>query len=547
MADLYINEDNQSFYHGRPETEMTPAGVDAVVDAAAQFPVTGIAFCVNVQRALFESRVWETFYGDYDPAKGQEQPAEWRQHGARHLWLLAQRGVDHHARWLARCRHHGIEGWLSMRMNDCHGLKEYCQDQAGVADVHWTRHWPSTWWREHPELRRAPYRSERSWEGAFDYTDQSVRDHHLALVRELCGRFDMFGFEMDWLRWGMMFAPGREQAGLEILTAFVREVRQLADESARRVGHPVKVAVRVPAEPQACLALGYDVPRWAEERLVDMVILSSFLGTANFDYPVYLWRRLLGPGVKLVANAEPVLSAHPGPASAQAGYVGTTAFTFGAAAAALQRGVDGIHLFNHCPSGLLQASQSAADLRVTYRDVANLATLARLPRRHPVTYPQVFAPGESARAVLPVPLRMPCIGVAFGRMEENITLRLAIGPKPVGGSVCLQLGFSADTPALAAAAMTVRVNQVICAPRHDRPAPFATAPVDLLRDFVHGAPPAEAAQVLLYEVPLQALLNDVNVVEIMPPRVPGALVWAELLVAPEPRSARRDSGVCLTQ
>ena len=73
MTDLYINDDNQSFYNSRPESEMTTEGVDALLDEAAKYPVTGIGFCINVQRALFESKTWETFYGDYDPEKGLEQ------------------------------------------------------------------------------------------------------------------------------------------------------------------------------------------------------------------------------------------------------------------------------------------------------------------------------------------------------------------------------------------------------------------------------------------------------------------------------------------
>ncbi|NQU39172.1 MAG: hypothetical protein HQ523_04395 [Lentisphaerae bacterium] len=525
MSDLYINEDNQSFYASRPESEMTPAGVDAVVDAAAEFPVTGIAFCINVQRALFESAVWETFYGDYDPSAGPEQPAEWRRHGARNLWLLAQRGIDHHARWLARCRHHGIEGWLSMRMNDCHGLKEFMEAEDGK-ETHWTCHWPSTWWREHPELRRAPYRQERSWEGAFDYSHQIVRDHHMNLVREALERWDMFALELDWLRWGMMFAPGKEQAGLPILTEFMRETKRLAEASAERVGHPVKLAVRVPAEPRTCLALGFDVPRWAEEGLVDMVILSSFLGAANFDHPVAIWRRLLGPKVKLIANAEGVARAHPGGDLAQAGWVESAAFTYGAAAAALQRGVDGIHLFNHCPSKLLPGSETADHLRAVYRNVSDLRTITSRPRRQAVTHPQVSAPGESPRNPLPLPLTAPNIGVAFGRMEENITLRIMLGPKPATGAVRLQLGFSADTPPLDPAAMTVRINRTICAPCSEPPVPTT------------DAPPGEVARVLLYEAPLDALQDDINLVEFVPPQVPGALVWAEFIVDPEAGGAR---------
>lgn len=513
MSYLYINEDNQSFYRSRPESEMTPEGVDALVDETATYPVTGIAFCINVQRALFESKSWETFYGDYDPEKGLEQPAEWRKHGARNLWLLAQRGVDHHARWLARCNHHDIEGWISMRMNDCHGLKEFIEAEEGK-ETHWTCHWPSTWWREHPELHRAPYRQERSWEGAFDYSHKIVRDHHMNLVREALERWDMFGFELDWMRWGMMFAPGTEQTGLELLNEFMREVKSFADASAKRVGHPVKMAVRLPAEPQTCLALGYDVLTWAEEGLIDMVILSSFLGTANFDYPVAIWRRLLGDKVKLVVNVESVVGAHPNVPAAD----GIADVAVAAAASALQRGVDGIHLFNHCPSKLLPNSETRDYLADIYSTVSNLEKISRRPRRHAISYPQVYAPGESPKTVLPIPLRMPCIGVAFGRMEENITLRIAIGPKPETGRATLVLGFSADTPDLDADSMTVRVNQQICQAS--------------LEEASNNPLPDDVSRVLRYDVPINCLQDDINVVEFEPPQVDGELVWTEMLIEP---------------
>ncbi len=75
-------------------------------------------------------------------------------------------------------------------MNDCHGLKEYVVHDQGLEGVEvnkdeWTIHWPSQYWRDHPELWRAPYRFERSWEDAFDYGKEEVREYHLALVREL--------------------------------------------------------------------------------------------------------------------------------------------------------------------------------------------------------------------------------------------------------------------------------------------------------------------------------------------------------------------------
>lgn len=525
MSCLYVNEDNQSFYRGHPASDMTEAGVDELVDVIVGTTphLAGIAFCVNVQRALFESEVWETFYGDYDPAQAEDQPCLQRGHGLEHLWLLNQRGIDHHARWLARCRHHGIEGWLSMRMNDCHYLQEY-EQRSPEEDP--DAYWPGTYWREHPELRRAPYRWERSWEGAFDYGKPEVREHHLKLVRELLRRYNMFGLELDWMRWGMMFAPGFESAGRAILTEFMREVRRLADESAGRVGHPVRIAVRVPVEPKSCLALGFDVPAWADEQLVNMVILSSMLGCANFDCPVELWRNLLGPEIKLLANIEGVARSHPGMGS----FAESRDFSFGAAASALYRGVDGIHLFNHCMKKHdLAVREYLADI---FRTAPDLEALKQRSRRHAVTYPQVYAAGQASGAVLPLPLQVPVVGRDFGRMEENITLRIMLGPAPQSGTVCLQLGFCENTPQLAADQITVRVNGTVCHPRPECPGVFGDPPEPGAISPSHGEPPEEVNQVLLYEVPLLTLHNDVNVVEFVPPQVSGQLVWAEMLVVP---------------
>jgi hypothetical protein len=194
--------------------------------------VAGILFCVNVQRALFDSQVWEHFWDGYGPALGEDQPTLKRTHGVKNHLLLRERGLDQHAIWLERCRHHNIEGWLTMRMNDCHGLKETFLHMQGktceVGEAEWAIHWPSQFWRDRPDLRRAPYRLERSWEGAFDYGKAEVREHHMKLIRELFERYDMFGFEMDWMRWGMYFAPGHEQEGKPLLTKFVRKAdRQL--------------------------------------------------------------------------------------------------------------------------------------------------------------------------------------------------------------------------------------------------------------------------------------------------------------------------------
>jgi len=62
------------------------------------------------------ARAWETFWDGYDPALDEDQPALLRGHGVKNHLLLRERGIDPFRVWLERCRHHGIEGWLTMRI-----------------------------------------------------------------------------------------------------------------------------------------------------------------------------------------------------------------------------------------------------------------------------------------------------------------------------------------------------------------------------------------------------------------------------------------------
>ena len=527
---IWINEDNHHFYGCHPPEDMTPEGVDRLVDTYAEGGhVAGILFCVNVQRALFESETWETFYGDYDPSKGEDQPCLKRGHGIKNLWLLSQRGVDHHARWLTRCRHHGIEGWLTMRMNDAHGLKEHeVLQQDPHAEVEPScLEWPSTFWRERPDLRRAPYRWERSLEGAFDYGKEEVREHHLRLARELLDRYDMDGLELDWLRWVLHFAPGGEQQGRKILTEFVREVRRLIDNSARRVGHPVKLAVRVPAEPQSCLELGYDVIAWAREGLIDMITVSSFLGCANFNLPLDIWRALLGTEIKILAHAESTARPHP---SYERTYV-SYEFLFASAASALHRGGDGIYLFNEC----YRESDDPELLKYVLKHAGDRESLNRTVRRHAVTYPQIYAPGAGMGAALPVPLKPNAVGGDFGRLEENITVRIAVGTLPSAYTACVRLGFSKETPVLDSQAMIVRINTSPAASIAADDTRLRYEDVAAMVKAEHGFPPdfpPIVCQVLCYLVPDGVLQDDINVAEFVPPQVEGELGWAEILIIP---------------
>ena len=514
---LHINEDNASFYDYRSHDEMSVAGLHSLVDTyAAGASVRGVVFCANVQRALFDSQVWEPLWHGYDPHGPDDQPmfqfikpedrafvpgkrGRWWVHN---LWLLKERGLDHLAIWLDRCRHHRLEGWLSMRMNDCH----HNPDPEAF--------WHSTLWRERPDLHRARHRDEGWFESAFDYAKPEVYAHHMALVRELTERYDTTGLELDWMRWVFHFQPGGEAAGREILNRFMRETRALTDAAAVRLGHPVKLAVRLPTHLQSAWALGYDVFTWAKEKLVDRIVLAPFLEQSCFEFDLPAWRQVLGENVELIAQADASMHAWPDGGHRLA-KVHDYKLLFGSAAAALHEGADGIYLFNECYR--VNAADTVKDrvpgiLDDLLNHAGNADALRDHPRRQAVSYHQVPGPGMAIPCSLPVALTRPDGSFDLGRYREAITLRIPLGPVPEKARLTLRIGL--DTSFEQAVQLWI----------NSRPLPTVTpqpAPSD------RPLPKATRA-ILELPVPADHCLPGINILELLAPAAPGHIIWAEM-------------------
>jgi glycosidase len=154
----------------------------------------------------------------------------------RNALLLHERGIDPYAVWLARSRELGISPWVSMRMNDVHGLG----DETG-------QYINSTFWKRRPDLRRGGYCAEASIDRAFDYGKQDVRDYHFGLIQELVARYDMDGLELDWMRFPWHFRPGYELEDGVLLTEWLREVSRFVRGHSGTSGRKTRLAVRVPS------------------------------------------------------------------------------------------------------------------------------------------------------------------------------------------------------------------------------------------------------------------------------------------------------------
>ncbi len=443
LAGLIFNYDSTDLFYFNPPEKISGQVVDDQIDLFAQAGVTVLMCNVNAQRTNYASDCFDSFWSGYDPQAGDDQPflqdmAPQSRAGYRRMIssmkTLHEQGVDYPARVIARCRHHGLSPWISLRMNDTHNNNEVRHP------IH------SNFWKEHPEYWRVQGRRIDYYDRTLDYSHQEVRDRFWRLIEEVLQRYDMDGLELDFMREPYLFKPGHEQEGGKILTEWLQQVRKLVEQTASRRGRAIKMGVRVPANPVTAQNLGLDAVHWAEQGLVDLIVVTPRWATMDTQMPLMQWKRMLAAyPVTLAGGLEIREQAYPdGPAR-----IALPQTAVGAALVVLNSGADVVYLFNYFSTLARTIDYWPQKTWLqTLRAMSSIDTLASLPRRHLLTFHDVFAPGEATDYPLP----------ATG---TRLLFRVATGPKPVGRLVnaVVELaplaGESVQAPELA-------VNSAVC-------------------------------------------------------------------------------------
>jgi hypothetical protein len=406
---LYNEDDSNRFGFDSPGT-MKPERLDQLVDDLADSQVTAMLLCCNAKKTGFPSKAWQVQCDGFDPALDDRQPffgdlspasRKAQDRWVRNLRALLDAGIDPMQRMIDRCRQRKISPWVSIRMNDVHDANLLS------SPLH------SRFWREHPEYWRYPDRFKGWNDRCLNYGLKPVRDNMMALIREVCDRFDMDGLELDWNRFPLHFREGEEAEQSKVLSAWLGEVRQVVRAAEKKWKHRILLVARVPARPEVAIGTGLDAVAWAKAGLIDHLVVAPFWATTDFDIPVEQWIDLLrGTGVGVTAGLEIRVEPYPGAPTLP----NTPERRRGAAMSVLARGSQGVYLFNYFDVG--------RQMPELLKELHSVDVLATKDRSYVVTFVDISVPGKPIPAALPKRL-------ATGQSAQ---FRLFVGPKPLASA-----------------------------------------------------------------------------------------------------------------
>ena len=476
---------------------ITPETIDKWVDTHAALGVTDLFINVNDQRTNYRSDVWESVWDGYDPNLGDDQPffagiaPERRFETAffKNVYSLYKQGCDYPKRMIDRARHNSLKAWISLRMNDAH------RPNRPDHPFH------STFWKSHPQWRLS--------NGGLDYEQPHVRGHYMKLIREVCSRYDIDGLELDFQRFWLYFRPGREHEGVKLMKVFLQDARQATQAAAKRLGHPVELAVRVPSTPWIARRHGLDAAAWAKAGLVDLIVAGSFWPSTNSDIPVEAWKgSLIGTDVEVAVHLEDGINS---------GASGRRTMTHeemrGILLSAWYRGADAVYFFNLFTGPYQRWPRQDHDRLLT--DAGSYEALSLGPRRHALTLTSPWSQGEPGPGKISPDYLLSKL-LPYTGMQG--VFRLHIGPKPVAKqNTRIELAVPEyDKP------LDVLLNGIPCSwaglvePEHIKTSGWTTQPQPKRH---------------VYDVPPDAVSEGYNLIEVRADQNV-TITWVEIAIMP---------------
>jgi len=106
----------------------------------------------------------------------------------------------------------------------------------------------------------------------YDFANETVRQYKLDLLREVLFDYRPDGIELDFMFGSDYFKKADVEKNTPVMTRFMAQVRELANEAGERQGREIPIMARVPLKREECLAMGLDVEAVFQEGSLDFVV-----------------------------------------------------------------------------------------------------------------------------------------------------------------------------------------------------------------------------------------------------------------------------------
>jgi len=310
---------------------LTVEDVHTYVDVVANSPVTTFMMCSGSMLLYYKSQYERSLgslpEGQKSDTSNDTTLSKNMKKYDQNFKALQEKNTDIVELCVNRAKEKGMEAFISMRMNDLHFTDPELFCPSAQSDF----------WLQHPEYRMGNYPGWHA-DGALNFAHEEVRRYKLNLIREQCEQFDIDGIELDFMRFIVYFPYQKGRDYLQVMTDFIKQARQITNQTAKKRGRPLLLAVRVPARMKLCLDKGLDVPNWVDQNLIDMITVGShWLGDPTL--PVREFKKALGKtDIPVYASLE---SGQYNPYQFR-----TNGMYRSVAAHCLNQGANGIYLFN---------------------------------------------------------------------------------------------------------------------------------------------------------------------------------------------------------
>jgi hypothetical protein len=112
---------------------------------------------------------------------------------------------------------------------------------------------------------------------ALDYGHEIVREHRLAIMREVVTDHGTDGLSLNFTRWAVHFRRDFGQQSVPIMTAFIAQIRSMLDEVAKIRGTGrLLLGARVASTPDENMSIGLDVIGWVKRGWLDYLIVAEW-------------------------------------------------------------------------------------------------------------------------------------------------------------------------------------------------------------------------------------------------------------------------------